>query len=460
VATLCCHLRDAESRATQQRLSPRFAQARAPCPVALSRGAPAAIIETVSVRERTLARRRALVIGGSVGGLFAAHLLRAAGWEIAVCERAAGHLGDRGTGIGTRPELFAAMRRAGITAPASLGIDVLGRTGLGPDGRVVHELAMPAVTSAWSRIWRPLRQALPDALYSGNKALTEIEQQAGGVTGIFADGTRVDADLLIAADGLRSTVRQQLFPDVVPRYAGYVAWRGVVEPHQLAPDLHKLMFSRMVFGFPDGELLLSIPMPVPQSEAHERCCHFVWFRQADETALAALCTDASGRSHGLSIPPPLIRPELIAGIKRDAAAFLAPQLAALVRGAGRIILQPIFDLESPRVVLGRAALIGDAAFVARPHVASGVMKAALDAEALADALSAAGGNLDAALAAYDRQRQPYGAQLVERGRHIGATITDRVADPRHRVEIVMREYGSAGIVGGQPIAARHADPIS
>ena len=264
-------------------------------------------------RETALARQRALVIGGSVGGLFAAHFLRTAGWEVAVFERAAGDLGDRGTGIGTRPELFAAMRRAGIAADASLGIDVLGRTGLGPDGAVIHELAVPAVTSAWSRIWRPLRQALPDALYAGGRALTGFEQHADGVTGVFADGTRADADLLSGRGRAAFDRARQAFPGLAPRYAGYVAWRGVVEPHQLAPELHELMFRRMVFGFPDGELLLSIPMPVPQGDAGERCCHFVWFRPADEPALRALCTDAGGRSHGLSIPPPLIRPELIEG---------------------------------------------------------------------------------------------------------------------------------------------------
>jgi 2-polyprenyl-6-methoxyphenol hydroxylase-like FAD-dependent oxidoreductase len=315
---------------------------------------------------------------------------------------------------------------------------------------------VPAVTSAWSRIWRPLRQALPDALYHGSKALTGIEQHADAVTGIFADGARLDADLLVAADGLHSTVRAQLFPELAPRYAGTVAWRGVVEPHQLAPDLHELMFKRMVFGFPDGELLLSIPMPVPQGQAHERCCHFVWFRPADEATLAALCTDASGRSHGRSIPPPLIRPGLISDLKRDAAALLAPQLAALVNGTAQIILQPIFDLESPRIATGRVALIGDAAFVARPHVASGVMKAALDAEALADALAANSGDVDTALQSYNGQRQPYGAWLVERGRHIGATIGSRGVEPGPRIETIMREYGAAGLVRDQPIAARAA----
>jgi 2-polyprenyl-6-methoxyphenol hydroxylase-like FAD-dependent oxidoreductase len=372
-----------------------------------------------------------------------------------VFERAAGGLGDRGTGIGTRAELFAAMRRTGIAAPDTVGLDVIGRIGLGPDGRIVHERPVRAVTSAWSRIWRPLRQAMPDALYNGDKALVRIEQHSAGVTAIFADGGRAEADVLIAADGLHSTVRAQLLPGLAPRYAGYVAWRGVVEPQQLAPELHDLMFRHMVFGFPDGELMLSIPMPSPQGKAGERCCHFVWFRPADETVLAALCTDATGRAHGLSIPPPLIRPELIAGIKHDAAALLAPQLAALVTGTEQIILQPIFDLESPQVAFGRVALIGDAAFVARPHVASGVMKAAVDAESLADAV-AAGGDTAVALQRYNDDRQPYGAWLVERGRHIGAAIAARDADPQQRMMTIMQEYGAAGLVRDQAIAARVA----
>ena len=160
--------------------------------------------------------------------------------------------------------------------------------------------------------------------------------------------------------------------------------------------------------------------------------------------------------HGLSIPPPLIRPELIAGIKRDAAALLAPQLAALVTGTAQIILQPIFDLESPQLAFGRVALIGDAAFVARPHVASGVMKAAVDAES-PGRRPCAGGDIEAALQRYNDDRQPYGAWLVERGRHIGAAITARDAEPRQRIETVMREYGAAGLGARSGDRARRID---
>jgi 2-polyprenyl-6-methoxyphenol hydroxylase-like FAD-dependent oxidoreductase len=403
--------------------------------------------------ERMPAERRALIIGGSVGGQFAAHLLRQAGWNVAVFERAAGDLGDRGTGIGTREELFAVMRRIGLAADASIGVDVAGRVGLDRLGGVIRELPVPAVTSAWSRIWRPLRQALPAGCYAGDKTLRRIEAQAGRVIALFHDGSRAEGDLLVAADGIHSTARAQLIPGLAPLYAGYVAWRGVVEATELSAKLHDLMLHRMVFGFPDGELFLSLPMPAPRGKA-SRACHFVWFRPATESALAELCTDRTGRRHGVSIPPPLIRPELIDTIKRDADVLLAPQLAALVKSTAQVILQPIFDLESPAIAFGRVALVGDAAFVARPHVASGVMKAAVDAESLADALTATGGDVPAALVRYNSERQPYGASLVARGRHIGGYFAARGGDPRQRIETVMREYGAAGMVRDRPIEAR------
>jgi 2-polyprenyl-6-methoxyphenol hydroxylase-like FAD-dependent oxidoreductase len=394
-----------------------------------------------------------LVIGGSVGGLFAAHLLRDIGWDVAVFERAAGDLGDRGTGIGTREELFAVMRRVGLTTDGSIGIDVEGRVGLDRDGRIIRELPVRAVTSAWSRIWRPLRQAWPDECYAGSTTMVGVEQSGEQVSAMFNDGSRVSGDLLVGADGLHSTVRAQYLPELAPSYAGYVAWRGVVEADSLSPELGALVLRRMLFGFPDGELMLSIPMPAPRGE-EKRACHFVWFRPAVESALAGLCTDATGKRHGVSIPPPLIRPELIAALKEDAAALLAPQLAALVNASAQIILQPIFELESPRIAFGCVALVGDAAFVARPHVATGVMKAAIDAESLAGALAISGGGVPAALKRYDNERQPYGAALVTRGRHIGAYFANRGGDRQQRIETLMREYGAAGVVQDQAIRAR------
>ena len=143
--------------------------------------------------------------------------------------------------------------------------------------------------------------------------------------------------------------------------------------------------------------------------------------------------------------------------------MLAPQVAALIAQAQQPILQPIFDLETSQIVFGRAVLLGDAAFVARPHVGTGVTKAALDAQCLADVLLTASGNLDAALTRYDRERRRFGNWLVARGRYLGAYLTAqhksreqrRGRELYRRPDIVMREFGGAGVIDGAPANPWH-----
>ena len=96
---------------------------------------------------------------------------------------------------------------------------------------------------------------------------------------------------------------------------------------------------------------------------------------------------------------------MIAAFRAEARELLPPQFVALTEATSAPFFQPIFDLESPRVVAGRVALLGDAGFVARPHVGAGVTKAALNAAWLADALAAAP-DIGAALAAYESGRAP------------------------------------------------------
>jgi 2-polyprenyl-6-methoxyphenol hydroxylase-like FAD-dependent oxidoreductase len=221
-----------------------------------------------------------------------------------------------------------------------------------------------------------------------------------------------------------------------------------------------MVFQHMTFCFPEGELALSTPMPAADGpRLCGRRCHFAWFRPVDyETTLRQMCTDAIGRCHGDSIPPPMIRPALINETKAQAATLLAPQIAALIAQAEQPILQPIFDLESPHIAFGRTVLLGDAAFVARPHVGTGVTKAALDAAFLADALLRAENDVDTALARYDEERRRFGTWLVSRGRYLGRYLESQLksrceptaAKLERRPEIAMREFGGAGVIDGDP----------
>ena len=397
--------------------------------------------------------QRALVIGGSIGGLFAANALRKIGWDVTVFERVGDDLASRGAGIGTHDELRAVIRRLGLTVDDTIGVWVHGRICLERDGRISRRLDTSQMQSSWARIYRLLKDALPAEDYHFGMALERIEQDAGGVTAIFADGSRARGELLIGADGVRSTVRELLLPEAQPRYAGYVAWRGLVDEATFSPAAHKELFELYSMCFPEGEMMLAYPVPGRENETRpgRRGYNHIWYRPTDgHETLPRLCTDASGHCHGISIPPPLIRTEVTARIKSEARELLAPQIAAVVERTEQPFFQAIFDLESPSMALGRVALLGDAAFVARPHVGVGVTKAALDAECLAREIEAANGDLDAALARYDSERRLFGSRIVARARRLGAYIEAHLKPPAARTEAdrqpppeyLMREIGT------------------
>jgi 2-polyprenyl-6-methoxyphenol hydroxylase-like FAD-dependent oxidoreductase len=375
-------------------------------------------------------KRRAVIIGGSLGGLLVAHQLRIIGWDVDVFERSKGDLADRGAGISTHHAVFHAVERAGLTIDTSSRIVPRDYLCLDQRNRLIHTHPAWRTMTTWSRLYRPLRDSLPAANYHEDMPLVSVATDARGATARFADGSSVAADLVIGADGFRSTVRGQILPNINPAYAGYVAWRALLPESEIPPDTWAKIRDDYIFCVPEGELLVSYTVPTRDEDQHKGRLSYniVWYRPANTAALRDLCTDAHGRHHEISIPPALVRRDVIAAMKSDARRLLSPWIADVIERTAQPFLQPIYDLISPRVVVDRVALVGDAAFVARPHVGAGVSKAALDAMRLADAIATADGDVNAALASYETGCRQFGNWCVERGRHMGSRIKLRGAD--------------------------------
>jgi 2-polyprenyl-6-methoxyphenol hydroxylase-like FAD-dependent oxidoreductase len=369
-----------------------------------------------------------------MSGLFAGNLLARAGWRAEIYERAEAELSGRGAGIVTHGEMREVLRAAGCDPSHDFGIEVAGRRTLDRAGQVIGHHDCPQTLTSWDRVFRMLRERFPPERYHLGKELRRIEETASGVVAHFINGAQVEADLIVGADGFRSTVRAQVLPHIKPAYAGYVAWRGLVPEGALSQATHADLFDALVFCLPPGEQCLTYPVAGPANDlrAGHRRCNFVWYRPAPETTeFRRMLTDAAGRLHALGIPPPLVREEVIAELRDAARALLPPQLEEVIRLTERPFLQPIYDVETPHMAVGRIALLGDAAFLARPHVAAGVTKAAEDAMALATALQSNGG-VESALQRFAAARIGINRQVMERGRDLGSYLQPQLTSAKER----------------------------
>ena len=377
------------------------------------------------------------VAGGSIGGLTAALVLRDAGCEVRVLERSPTALAARGAGIAALDTtLRYLLERGGRTVQ-----DVCSSTTwirfLHRDGTVRYEQKHPYRFSSWNTIYRSLLTLFGPAGYQMGAEVTGFEQAGNRVTVTLSTGDRAESDLLVCADGVASAGRARFQPQATRVYAGYVAWRGTLPEDELSPAALDLLGDALTYQLlPDSHILV-YPIPGPDGSLRrgERLINMVWYVNVPEGGpLDALMTGRDGVRRPVSLPPGAATGQALAGLRRDASRRLAPPIAETVTKVPEPFVQVIYDIEVSQMAFGRICLLGDAAFAVRPHAAAGTAKAAEDGWILAEELTRSGGDVPAALAAWERRQLELGRSLLARCRDIGDssqfTGTFRPGDPR------------------------------
>ena len=347
---------------------------------------------------------RAIVVGAGIGGVTAAVALQRCGWQVTVLERAA-QLGEVGAGISVWPSAVAVLEELGVKGVEKASVQSRPAGMRRPDGRWVvgaPDLGMELPVMIHRAQLHDLITAEfgPAVTVRTGYDVRTITQDAGGVT--VNDDLR--ADLLVAADGIRSAVRGALYPQYKgPRYAGFTAYRGIADV-DLDDGGGETWGRGQLFGFArliDGR--------------------FYWYGTANQPA----------------------------GTTSEPSVFESwhDPIPRLIAGSEKILQNDIYDLTLPLVpfVQGRVVLLGDAAHAMTPNLGRGACSAIEDAGALGRHLTSA--NLQTALAAYDAERRPATTKLVKRSRGLG-----RLAQTENPIVCTIRDGLFA--VGGKLVALR------
>jgi salicylate hydroxylase len=341
-------------------------------------------------------RPSVVVVGGGIGGLFAANALIAQGLRVSVYEQAPA-LGEVGAGVFLTPNSVRQLQRVGL-GPS---VEKWGAK-VGPQSRYFRHDGAPIApvqvtdSAGWNATFgmhradlvEMLASTLPADVVHTNHRGTGFEQAGDMARVTFANGAVVQADVVIAADGIHSELRPYVFPPSRPVFHGSVAYRGVLAHERIAD----WPTDRWLMWLGQGKHFLTFPVRAG------KLINYVGFVPADQEMKESW--SAPGDAHVL---------------RREFAGW-DPRIESLLSQVQTTFRWALYDREPlPTWTKGRLTLLGDAAHPMLPHLGQGANQSIEDGMALATILARANRqNIPAALLAYDRLRRERVA-LVQRG---------------------------------------------
>jgi 2,6-dihydroxypyridine 3-monooxygenase len=369
---------------------------------------------------------RVAVVGGSIGGLTAALLLRDAGCDVDVFERSPTLLSSFGAGIVAQPELVRYfLERTSITLEQISVPSSSIRYLRADSGRLLGEVPADWRYTSYTALYGGLLESFGRERYHLGEALVGLEQRGEQVELRFATGRVSHSDLAVCADGGFSTARLRLL-GIAPRYAGYISWRGLADRALLSEDAWSFFEERFTYGLLPDSHIIAYPIPVIGDglQVVGRQVNFQWYWNIPEgPKLDEIMTGRDGIRRPVSVHADDVQECFVEELHLRAKEQLAVRpLVELITAVERPFLTVIADAATPQMVVGRVCLLGDAGVTGRPHAGAGGAKAAADAWALAERLLEADGDVDRALQTWEGPQLEQGYALLAKVRHMGRVL--------------------------------------
>ncbi|MDR3663618.1 MAG: FAD binding domain-containing protein [Mycobacterium sp.] len=363
----------------------------------------------------------AIVVGGSIGGLTAALLLRDLGFTVDVYERTPTALEGRGSGIVLQPDTVRWFVERSSQDVADLRTSTAYVQYLNRAGDTVHREKTTWTYTSWGTFYRALLADFGTDRYHYGQYACGFSQDQDNATVRFVSGATASADLVVFADGVRSVIRERFDPTANLEYAGYVGWRGTLPLAQLSTATRETLNDAVTYDVIPNSHILMYPIPGEEGlEPEDALLNYVWYRNVPAGPdLTEMLVDKRGQQGLVSVHPGQVQDRYVDELHRDAADLLAPVVAEAVINTENPYLQVLYDVRSTRMAMGRVALIGDAACAARPHAAAGTAKAAADGWTLAAALRNSAGDIAAALASWEPAQLQLSDNLLRRVMEMG-----------------------------------------
>jgi 2,6-dihydroxypyridine 3-monooxygenase len=281
----------------------------------------------------------AIVVGGSIGGLTAALLLRDLGFNVDVYERTPTPLEGSGSGIVLQPDTVRWFVENSTQDLADLRTSTSYVQYLDRDGDIVQSDKTTWTYTSWGTFYRALLADFGTDHYHYGEYACGFSQDHDVVTVRFVSGATASADLVVFADGIRSVVRERFDPNGTFSYAGYIGWRGTLPLSGLSAHTRDTLQDAVTYNVIPNSHILMYPIPGEEDLGPQhRLMNYVWYRNVPAGPdLTEMLIDKRGLAGVVSVHPGQVQDRYITQMRQDAAELLAPAVAEVVLATKNLI---------------------------------------------------------------------------------------------------------------------------